>query len=707
MTAAGVTIDRRRFLGGVGSGSALALSGFVSPVAGRRHGGRARNGGITWPPSRALPRLRRAKHLDVLDVRELELDELFLTTLQGTVNRTRPRVYLLKAFEDGTFTWLNDLDVPYTVHDTASSIDSVVEGYLDEVETVVAYDPEVPATINVATTISGVERGVVAHPDHATELESSHDDLNGIDLRGRFDTGQDAYRWAYDRYWDETSDRHLVGQQPGQEVPVTDVTQKRQDYYRVLLRESERVRDSSNHGEHEIDLTPFLDGDAVYLRFDDAFPGAGWGPAVYSVRVETGDGDVVAEFKPTTDAEKPYLYNPDGSKTKPDDGVRFADGNSFFVYAFDTPADASELSASVVVENQYEISATTTQPPGPPETEFQPKAMSRDYAVATRAFTLWPNQNLDSSLLETILGEMDTNGTYLGWFGGDFKGEVGGTELCSRNSVRIAATDYSDNLSVFSGVKGHVGRHPAHRTDTPEVANKVYVTLTYSEGDNLQYDQHRMRALWDDDARGEVPLNWSISPLLADIAPAMMEYYQRTATRNDHLTCGPSGLGYMYPNAWPSETLDAYTKQTAKYMRRTDLNTIYMLNRENGQDAALSRSVVNSYAKNVDPDGVTLNFGGRTSAETTVREGKLARSKGPLVNDATQLVDVIESQIPDDWNGDEPAFVAVGLLAWNFRPSDFVDELLDLGSDYELVHSDEFFDLVRRSVDHSGHYHHP
>ncbi|MBO4548998.1 MAG: hypothetical protein J5758_07275, partial [Abditibacteriota bacterium] len=73
----------------------------------------------------------------------------------------------------------------------------------------VIWDPEVPATVNVATTIAGVEDLVVLSPEFAEKylprwkLEVKHD------LRGMFDgseTGSaknDAYRWAIREYLDK------------------------------------------------------------------------------------------------------------------------------------------------------------------------------------------------------------------------------------------------------------------------------------------------------------------------------------------------------------------------------------------------------------------------------------------------------------------------------------------------------------------------
>ena len=255
-------------------------------------------------------------------------------------------------------------------------------------------------------------------------------------------------------------------------------------------------------------------------------------------------------------------------------------------------------------------------------------------------------------------------------------------------------------MSVFSGVYANVSRHSQRPpVDSPKLENRIYITLTYSEGDNLQYNQHRMRILWDDDARGEVPANWSTSTLLSDTAPVILSHYQRTATENDHLCCGPSGLGYMYPRPWPDETLGKFTEQTARYMRRTNMDTIYLLNRENGQNVPLEQTTADQYADDIDLRGVTYNFGGNVSAETEIRNGELPLAAGPLVSDADRLSDVVESQIPDDWNGERPLFIAVGLLAWNITPSDLADSVTELNSDYEIVTGDQFFDLVRRAYE--------
>ena len=57
----------------------------------------------------------------------------------------------------------------------------------------------------------------------------------------------------------------------------------------------------------------------------------------------------------------------------------------------------------------------------------------------------------------------------------------------------------------------------------------------------------RMMDIWDDPARGQVPMMWCISPVLERRAPMAMEYMRRTATPNDYFASADNGAGYCEP----------------------------------------------------------------------------------------------------------------------------------------------------------------
>jgi hypothetical protein len=124
----------------------------------------------------------------------------------------------------------------------------------------------------------------------------------------------------------------------------------------------------------------------------------------------------------------------------------------------------------------------------------------------------------------------------------------------------------------------------SRRLDIPTVPakpalnkNKIYVAVFLSDGDNIQYDQGAMKIdrLWNSPERGSIPIGWTASPVMLDAGPQILNYYYRTATENDVLVCGPSGLGYSTAFEWPGE---AFTKQYGKltndYFEKTAFNVI-------------------------------------------------------------------------------------------------------------------------------------
>src|SRR4029079_13035488 len=94
---------------------------------------------------------------------------------------------------------------------------------------------------------------------------------------------------------------------------------------------------------------------------------------------------------------------------------------------------------------------------------------------------------------------------------------------------------------------------------------------------------------------GQVPVGWTVNPGLVDVAPVILRYFQRTATENDVLVSGPSGLGYTYPAAWPSGAFASYTQATGRYMQAAGLNVITVWN--NGAD--LTDADANNFAATI------------------------------------------------------------------------------------------------------------
>ncbi|WP_258881596.1 hypothetical protein [Paenibacillus sp. sptzw28] len=247
-------------------------------------------------------------------------------------------------------------------------------------------------------------------------------------------------------------------------------------------------------------------------------------------------------------------------------------------------------------------------------------------------------------------------------------------------------------MTVFSGTKANPSVLKPFKAPTLE--NKIYVTYTFSEGDNFQYNQHRMRNIWDDPNRGKVPINWTSSPLLYDGAPAILNYYQSGATENDLLIAGPSGAGYFYPNAWPDNTFPDFLKRSYSYLRKTGITIPYVLNRIDGQNVPLSELRSAAYRDEYDAPGLFLSWENRYGVE--LMNGDLPVSTIQGISTAQDGKNIL-AEAKANWDGNSPMFVSIGLLAWSMTPSDVVAITESLGPEFKAVLADQYFSLIREA----------
>ncbi len=628
-----------------------------------------------WPANRALPRFAEPVHLDAADISKLPGDQqTVLVTLQGIVNRKQPRLYWVMSGDQTDQTWLGTIGIPNTM---ASDPWSLFTKYRREIRGAIVYDTNVPDTINVATSLAGLHDAVITTPELASSLKLPILE----DLRGRFKDKFAAYDWVLSNYWDRLTHRIVSAISPSNTVQVPGVQ------WTTLLQVTGHVHDASNKGTYTADFSNLLAGGSgtVYVRYQDAYTNEGWGPSVQQVTV-LADGNAIASFQPGSDGEKPFLYDPDSSQLA--SAWRFADGTNYFIYAFTPPAGTKTLTLQTLMWNQYLVTATNTAPEAQvANPEF------RDYIVGTRALVFWldPLVPAEAALFGQILGKLAPDTPYLGWFPNG--NEMPGVTLCAQHGVVVGATDDFNNGTVFGGVRARVtSMQPP--TTVPQLANRIYVTLTMSEGDNVQYDQHRMRMIWDDPNRGRVPINWSISPLLLDAGRSMLSYYQRTQTENDLLVAGPSGAGYTYPGEWPAADLSRYTERTGHYMRRAGMNIIYALNRNDSTDLPLAPAIAAAYIRDVNPLGILYNW--ESTSQFSVVNGLPVFTQigiSSVSDGQTALMNALNS-----WDGKRPLFVALGVLAWNMAPTD-VNTLVDsLSSQFEVVRGDVYFELLKQSM---------
>jgi hypothetical protein len=321
------------------------------------------------------------------------------------------------------------------------------------------------------------------------------------------------------------------------------------------------------------------------------------------------------------------------------------------------------------------------------------KGALRDYATATGAAVIWLNPSVpeEKTLLQSFFSDMPAgNGVYMGWW----PDEAIGVQAASEYGISTIASDWSSNLTVFGGASREVNVKPV--PDKPPLQNKIYVSLILSDGDNLQYMEHRFKKIWDSPNRGTVPLGWTVSPAMLDAMPGVLNYLYETATPNDALIAGPSGFGYTYPNAWANQTyLDKFVSISDDYMNRAGLKVATIWNTITG---GINPNVGESFAKYAPS---LLGLTGQNAGSPITVYGNSLPTQGLSAtycySEAT-IISEINHAIAG-WDGTAPRFVSIQSNPWdvNYQMIENAVNNFSSNSDIVFVRPDTYFQLMREN----------
>lgn len=138
-------------------------------------------------------------------------EAMAVACLQGIINRKSPELYVLSRKNTRPQYWLDIMAkdgrwLQGRELKPLANLDALVKLAGERLKGAVIWDPAVPASANVATTIAGVEDAVVLSPEYAERFLSTWRLPILAELRGRFtgaETGSkknDAYRWLIREY---------------------------------------------------------------------------------------------------------------------------------------------------------------------------------------------------------------------------------------------------------------------------------------------------------------------------------------------------------------------------------------------------------------------------------------------------------------------------------------------------------------------------
>lgn len=202
------------------------------------------SGEIEWNTGRYFPDFPNSDHIYAFPVRHPLQDHsvswvegwrinqsydammaLTLVGMQGVINRGGARVYLdwQDHWQRSSF-WIPYIQsqVPVTFYDfdALSTVDFLVRRFGNRFVGAVRYDPEIPDTINLATTLAGFEDRLMLAPEQEAmpgfpTFASTKDVCTEVGIQycdpGRLEENKiELYRWVYEELWAQL-DHRIIG----------------------------------------------------------------------------------------------------------------------------------------------------------------------------------------------------------------------------------------------------------------------------------------------------------------------------------------------------------------------------------------------------------------------------------------------------------------------------------------------------------------
>ncbi len=328
-----------------------------------------------------------------------------------------------------------------------------------------------------------------------------------------------------------------------------------------------------------------------------------------------------------------------------------------------------------------------------------------DIGAACGSACIWldPRQKDEREVMDKMLKDMTPGrDIVLGWY----PEERTGVGEATKYGLSTVPADFFENATVYSAVNTPIKIAPVPKR--PKLENRVYAAIYISDGDNIQYCQHAMAKIFEQGGRGQMPMNWTISPALADFAPAMLNYYYGKASANDCFVCGPSGLGYAMPydahnNKYYShivktEPFNKYTQLTQRYLEKTGLRVITIWdNIHNNHGSCYANNCSYLY-------GLTINDWERQNGRLSGRiqsDCLPIAPQYPCYANSTDVVTDFFNRDIKNFDGTKPMFLTGQVTVWDVGPDKLValKEKLNALSpgNVSIVRADHWFSYYREA----------
>ncbi len=247
-------------------------------------------------------------------------------------------------------------------------------------------------------------------------------------------------------------------------------------------------------------------------------------------------------------------------------------------------------------------------------------------------------------------------------------------------------------------------RYEQHERPAPRpLEARTYVLIYMGDYDSAAWLSRHIPLVWDDPARGEIPIAWAFNPNLSDRVPYVFDHIYNTASPNDWFIAGDSGAGYLNPNlligdrldSGLPEALDMWVAHNQHYFERFDYDiTGFVIN---GFHGYMPLRVQQAYTR-FSPRGVGMQLG---FEKALVGETPFIRHASDIYPRHDNLKAAAD-QMAGFAKEEKPQFL---VFRWILQSPTMLKNIMAAMDEYHPDHNWEFcdpytfFDLYRRHLE--------
>lgn len=296
-----------------------------------------------------------------------------------------------------------------------------------------------------------------------------------------------------------------------------------------------------------------------------------------------------------------------------------------------------------------------------------------DFAVATNALiynAAYVYLEKGQEIQKSILDQFPDNTPVVGWPNLNMEGDyVNSISACGK---MVAGADWGfDNGSVWAAFPPYTHEEPVTPIPASYPVNndEVYVAFMVSDGDAWHFASGDFLCFWGNEVRGTQPIGWTIPSLFMNYSPLMLEYIYDTASDQDNLMQGPSGIGYLYPSKVPAESYANYLNSTKDIFSKLGLNMVNVWDIVEGSNTMVGtdEELLKQYIDVVKPAALLRGHDSATGAYSiyngTVMMEEVGNFDGRGAMTAEDIVAAIDT-IRGKTEAGKPTFILINIEAW-------------------------------------------